>query len=129
MNITSDIGQSFKDETIPFGHHIVTDYRLWYEWTAQIRAFYQSFIGPNGGRGFIKHHAKTLHPKVCRFSEQGGEHEYYVWEDREDGWRVYVSSGRGIQFEVFHGFDPREAWDKYVGRFTSYRLVEKLMKS
>lgn len=117
MNIKSDIGQSFRKETVPLGYWRM-DYTDWYTWTEKYRAFLTKFIGPNGGRRHIKYHIGALPPKVCRFS--GEECEKYVWEDREHGWRVYVSSMKGIQFEFFRDANPKVAWDHYRLQFEKY---------
>lgn len=49
-----------------------------------------------------------------------GEFHHYVWESDDQTWRVFVSSGKGIQFEVNPLLDVSgvtRAWKDFVGKF------------
>lgn len=51
-----------------------------------------------------------------------GEFRFWIWENLDKGWVVYVSNKKGVCFEVDASFDRDlaiEAWQDYRNRMTA----------
>lgn len=65
------------------------------------------------GESLVDYHKRKLGPQHTTFTS---EFRFWVWEDEENDWRVYVSNKKGVCFEVSADLtsdQARVAWSIY----------------
>ena len=70
----------------------------------------------------VEFHASKLGPHTRTFTS---EYRYWIWEDEENDWCVYVSNKKGVSFEVSADLSKDQAlvaWDNYYQKMIATPL-------